>query len=235
MVKRGKKYRSVRGEAEEQVILSVDDALAGAKEHAYAKFDESVDVAVNLGIDASKGDQVVRGSVLLPNGRGKTVKVLVFAKGEYADKATAAGADYVGLEDLIEKIEGGWIDFDFAVATPDVMSQIGKLARILGSKGLLPNKKVGTVTFDVADIVADLKKGRFFFKNDKSAIVHFSIGKVSFTVDQLKENLMAFAKALVAAKPPASKGRFLKKASLASTMGVAMPVSVDDIIKQMSS
>ena len=200
------------------------------KQLAYAKFDESVDVDINLGIDAAKGEQAVRGSVLLPHGRGKAIKVLVFAKDEYADQARAAGADYVGTQDLVEKIEQGWTDFNYAVATPDVMGMVGQLAKILGPRGLLPNKKLGTVTFDVGATVTDLKKGRMFFKNDKQGLVHFPIGRVSFDVQKLHDNLLSFIKALMQSKPAAAKGKFLKKVSLTSTMGVGLRVNPEELL-----
>lgn len=230
-MKRGKNYKEAVQGYKKGDLLSLNDALARLKEKAYVKFDESVDVDVNVGIDASKGDQVVRGSVMLPHGTGKKVRVIVFAKGEYIDQAQKAGADHVGLEDLIDKIAGGWMDFEYAVATPDVMGMVGKLAKQLGPRGLLPNKKVGTVTFDVGHIVKELKSGRKFFKNDKNAIVHFSLGKVSFEVDKLRDNVKAFIKALSSAKPPSSKGKFIKKISLSSTMGVGTSVNADEILK----
>lgn len=229
MAKHGKKYN----EAEAKIVADKKYALAEGiskiKELAHAKFDESIDAHVNIGIDPSKGEQAVRGSVLLPNGTGKKVRVVVFAKGDYAEKARKAGADFVGAEDLVEKISNGWLDFDYAVATPDIMGMVGKLAKLLGPKGLLPNKKVGTVTFDVADIVQDLKKGRVFFKNDKNAIVHFTFGKKSFDVKQLQENISAFLKALATSKPPTSKGRFIKKVTITATMGPSIPVNLDEI------
>lgn len=211
MVKHGKKYYKAREGLSKDEVYSFDKGVSRVKELAQAKFDESVDVDVSVGIDPSKGDQVVRGSVLLPYGTGRKVKVLVFAKGDYAEKAVKASADYVGAEDLIEQIEGGWMDFTYAVATPDLMGLVGKVAKILGPRGLLPNKKTGTVTFDVAAIVEDLKKGRLFFKNDKNGIVHFSIGKVSFSSEKLHQNLLAFTKALAASKPASSKESLLKK------------------------
>lgn len=229
MAKHGKKYLKASEQVVRGEVLPVDQALGKVKQLSYTKFDESVDVNINLGIDASKGEQVVRGSVILPFSKGKQVKVLVFAKGDHAEKAQKAGADYVGADDLIEKINGGWLDFDFAVATPDLMGMVGKVAKILGPKGLLPNKKLGTVTLDVADVINDLKKGRQFFKNDKSGLVHFTIGKVSFDVDKLHQNLTAFVKALVAVKPAASKGKFLKKMTLSSTMGLGIVVNPDDV------
>jgi len=229
MAKHGKKYRKSAELIKDKQLLSAKDALAKVKDLAYTKFDESVDLSVNLGIDPSKGDQVVRGSVLLPYAKEKEPVVIVFAKGDYAEKAQAAGADFVGAEDLVEKISKGWLGFDFAVSTPDLMGTVGKLAKILGPKGLLPNKKLGTVTFDVAEVVKDLKKGRQFFKNDKSGLVHFSIGKTSFDVDKLNENFAAFIKSLLASKPASSKGKFLKKITVSSTMGVGLPVNPDDV------
>lgn len=190
----GKKYNAAKQQIVPGKIYSILEGIKKVKELAYAKFDESVDVSVNLGIDPSRGDQVVRGSVLLPHGTGKKIKVAVFAKGDYVDAALKAGADYVGAEDLIEKIEGGWLDFNYSVATPDMMGLVGKVAKILGPRGLVPNKKTGTVTFDVVKTVEDLKKGREFFKNDKNGIVHFSFGKVSFPVEYLVDNLSAFMK-----------------------------------------
>lgn len=231
MAKHGKKYIQAHQKVVKGQELPALQAVAKVKELAYAKFDESVDAHVNLGIDAAKGEQVVRGSVTLPHSKGQAVRVIVFAKGDYADKALKAGADEVGTEDLVEKINGGWMDFDYAVATPDLMGMVGKLAKILGPRGLLPNKKLGTVTFDVGIVVADLKKGRMFFKNDKSGIVHFSFGKVSFTPQQLEDNLAAFIKALMAAKPATSKGKFLKKLTVTSTMGVGVGVNPDEILR----
>jgi len=231
MSKRGKKYNQAAQKAEKEGFFSAQEGLDRVKELAYAKFDESVDVHVNLGIDPTKGDQAVRGSVMLPHGRGKEVKVIVFAKGDQADAAKAAGADYVGDQDLVDKISKGWMDFDYAVATPDLMGIVGKLAKILGPRGLLPNKKTGTVTFDVQDVVKELKKGKAFFKNDKSGLIHFSFGKLSFDKEKLHENLTAFIKALIAAKPSSSKGKFLKKVVVASSMGVGIPVNPDEFLR----
>ena len=228
MAKHGKKHLQAK-EALSVENLSVDQALAKIKELAHAKFNESVDVDINLGIDPTKGDQAVRGSVMLPHGRGKEPRVVVFAKGEHADTAKASGADIVGGQDLIDKISEGWMDFDYAVATPDMMGLVGKVAKILGPRGLLPNKKLGTVTFDVGQIVKELKQGRVFFKNDKQGLVHFSLGKLSFDPSKLHENLQAFVKALLAAKPPASKGKFLKKMTLTSTMGVGIDINPDEV------
>lgn len=230
MSKHGKKYIKASKSIDAQALVPVDQALIKVKELAYAKFDESVDVSINLGIDPSKGEQVVRGSVVLPHGRGKVVRILVFAKGDYAEQAKKAGADFVGLEDLIEKITAGWVDFDQAIATPDVMALVGKVAKILGPRGLLPNQKLGTVTFDVVGIVTELKKGRQFFKNDKSGLVHCALGRVSFSPQALKENIAAFLKALAISKPATSKGKFLKKMTISSTMGVGIQVNPDELL-----
>ena len=230
-MKRGKKYTTAAQGVEKGKFLTLDEAVNKMKEKAFAKFDESVDLDINVGIDPSKGDQVVRGSVILPHGNGRKVRVIVFTKGEYVDKAEKAGADYVGLEEYIDKVSNGWMDFEYAVATPDVMGVVGKLAKQLGPRGLLPNKKVGTVTFDVDQVVRELKSGRAFFKNDKNAVVHFSLGKVSFGVDELKNNVRAFLKALALSKPASSKGKFIKKITLSSTMGVGFNVALEDFLK----
>jgi large subunit ribosomal protein L1 len=226
----GKKHVSVKEKLAATSITSTKSALEFVVKNAHVKFDETVDVDVILGIDASKGEQTVRGSVLLPHGIGKQVRVLVFAKGDYEDAARKAGADYVGVEDLIEKIEGGWADFDAAVATPDLMGLVGKVAKILGPRGLLPNKKVGTVTFDVASIVSDLKKGRVSFRNDKGGVVHAPFGKVSFGADKLLENLSALLKSIQSSKPATAKGKFIRKVSISSTMGVGVTINQDEIV-----
>lgn len=226
MKKHGKKYNKAKSNLGLDANFVVRDALSKVKDLSFASFDESVDVAVNLGIDASKGEQVVRGSVVLPGGTGKKVKVLVFAEGAKADEAKAAGADFVGFQELVDKISGGWIGFDFAVATPDLMPRLGALAKILGPKGLLPNKKLGTVTEDVASVVKELKKGKSFFKNDKYGLIHFSIGKTSFEVDVLHQNFEEFFKVLLASKPSAAKGKFIRKVSVSSSMGIGVPVDL---------
>jgi large subunit ribosomal protein L1 len=228
MINGGKKYRKAADLVQRDKFFTVRDALAQVKSLAYAKFDESVDVNISLGIDATKGEQVVRGSVVLPHGKGKKARIIVFAKGDYATQAKEAGADYVGDVDLIEKIKGGWLDFEFAIATPDLMGAVGQLAKILGPRNLLPNKKLGTVTYGVADVVADLKRGRVFFKNDKQGLVHFTIGKVSFDANKLYDNFVAFIKALAQVRPATAKGKFLKKASVSSTMGVGVRVGVEE-------
>lgn len=229
MNKHGKKYNKAKSSVGQKVVHSVRDAFEKVKSLSFAGFDESVDVAVNLGIDASKGDQVVRGSVTMPNGTGKKTKVLVFAEGAKADEAKAAGADFVGFQDLVEKISGGWIDFNYAVATPDLMPRLGVLAKVLGPKGLLPNKKLGTVTDDVAKVVVELKKGKSFFKNDKYGIVHFSLGKKSFDLGKLQENFEEFFRVLASSKPASSKGKFIRKVTVSSTMGVGVLVDLADL------
>lgn len=219
MGKVGKKYALAASKVDPTKSYSLDEAFNLVKEIAYAKFDESVDVAVNLGVDPKHSDQMVRGAVVLPYGTGKPVKVLVFAKGEKEKEAKEAGADYVGAEDLVEKIQSGWFDFDKAVATPDIMGLVGKLGKILGPRGLMPNPKVGTVTFDVAKAVKELKAGKIEFKVDKAGIIHASIGKVSFPPEHLKENFKALIETLIRLKPATSKGVYLKKCYLTTTMG----------------
>ena len=229
----GKKYRAAaekmdqRGHSQSGAPSNWKEGLELVVKSAYAKFDESVDVDIVLGIDPTKGEQNVRGAVLLPNGTGKTVRVVAFVKGDHEDAATKAGADFVGAEDLVEKIKGGWMEFDAAVATPDMMGLVGKVARILGPRGLLPNKKVGTVTLDVGPVVEELKKGRVAYRNDKSGIIHASFGKISFGADKLVENLNALFKAVRASKPATSKGTYIKKIMVSSTMGPGVALSAE--------
>lgn len=229
MTNHGKKYIHAKEKLPVDKVFSLEEGINKVKELAFARFDESVDAHINLGINPTKGEQTVRGSVVLPHGVGKKKKVIVFAKGEYAQQAKEAGADIVGAEDLIQKIESGWTDFDYAVATPDIMAVLGKVAKILGPRGLLPSKKTGTITFDVGAVVEDLKKGRVFFRNDKYGNVHFNFGKVSFNPESLKENLIVFLKALLAAKPSAAKGKFIKKATITSTMGIGIKVNAEEL------
>ncbi|MBY0353064.1 50S ribosomal protein L1 [Candidatus Babeliales bacterium] len=224
-----KNHKKVQELLAKTEITNWKSALDFVTKNTYTKFDESVDADITLGIDASKGDQTVRGSVLLPHGLGKKVRVLVFAKGQYEEDARKAGADFVGADDLVEKIEGGWMDFDAAVATPDLMGLVGKVAKVLGPRGLLPNKKIGTVTFDVADIVSDLKKGRLSFRNDKGGVLHAPFGKASFGSEKLIENLAALIKAIQSCKPASSKGKFLRKITISSTMGVGVIINPDEI------
>ncbi len=232
MSEHGKKYLKVKEKLGSAAPKDWKSALDFISKNAIAKFDETVDADIVLGIDAAKGEQTVRGSVLLPNGTGKKTRVLVFAKGEYEEQAKKAGADYVGVEDLVAKIEGGWADFDAAVATPDLMGIVGKVAKILGPRGLLPNKKVGTVTFDIAGIVQDLKKGRVSYRNDKAGIVHAPFGKVSFGADKLYQNLVTLVQSIRTSKPPTSKGKFIKKISISSTMGVGISINPDELVQE---
>ena len=212
---------------------SLEDAVSLVKESSYAKFDESIDLAVNLGIDPRKSDQMVRGAVVLPHGIGKKIRVLVFAKGEKEKEAIDAGADYVGSEDLVEKISKGWLDFDKAVATPDIMGLVGKLGKILGPRGLMPNPKLGTVTFDIAKAVKEIKAGKVEYKAEKAGIVHVPLGKVSFDSKKLRENVKAIIDSIVKAKPATSKGKYLKKLSISSTMGPGISVDITSLGKEV--
>ncbi len=225
----GKKHKVALDQLANSDVTTWKRALELVVKSAHVKFDESADVDIVLGIDPTKGEQTVRGSALLPHGIGKKIRVLVFAKGEYEEAAKKAGADYVGVEDLIQKIESGWADFDAAVATPDLMGVVGKVAKILGPRGLLPNKKVGTVTFDIAGIVSDLKKGRVSFRNDKTGVLHAPFGKVSFGAEKLYDNLVSLIRAIIACKPSSSKGKFLKKITISSTMGIGISINPDEI------
>ena len=218
MPKRGKKYRANLARIDRQRRYEVGEALALLKELSHASFDESVDVAIRLGVDPRQSDQMVRGTVMLPHGTGKTVRVLVFAKGEKEEEARAAGADFVGAEDLVEKIKGGWLDFDKAIATPDMMPKVGPVAKILGPRGLMPNPKVGTVTKDVAKAVQDQKAGRVEFRVDKGANVHATIGRISFDTSKLEENFHALLEQVVRLKPQTSKGVYLQSIAVSSTM-----------------
>lgn len=227
----GKKLQTARGKVEAGKEYSLEDAIKCAKEAAYAKFDETVDLALNLGIDPRKSEQMVRGTVVLPHGIGKKVRVLVFAKGEKEKEALEAGADYVGAEDLVEKITKGWLDFDKSVATPDVMGLVGKLGKILGPRGLMPNPKVGTVTFDVARTVKEIKAGKVEYKAEKAGIVHVPIGKVSFDTEKLLENAKTVIQSIIKAKPATSKGKYLKKIAVSSTMGPGIAVDIASLGK----
>ncbi|RMF93521.1 MAG: 50S ribosomal protein L1 [Candidatus Schekmanbacteria bacterium] len=226
----GKKYKEALKKIDASKLYEVGEALSLIKESAYANFDESVDAAINLGVNPKHADQMVRGTVLLPNGTGKKVRVLVFAKGEKELEAKEAGADYVGNEEIVKKIQGGWLDFDKAVATPDMMGMVGKLGKILGPRGLMPNPKSGTVTNDLAKAIADIKKGQVEFKVEKAGIVHCTFGKVSFPVEKLVENFYSLLSAIVKQKPPASKGKYVKKITFSSTMGVGVKVDVNQAL-----
>jgi len=219
-----KRYKAIATKVDRNKLYALTDALALVKENAVAKFDESIDVAVNLGIDARKSDQLVRGSVVLPRGTGKTVRVAVFAQGAKAEEARAAGADIVGFDDLAESIKAGNLDFDVVIASPDAMRLVGQLGQVLGPRGLMPNPKVGTVSADVAGAVRNAKAGQVQYRNDKNGIIQCTIGRVSFAPEALRENLLALIDALAKAKPAASKGVFMKKVSLSSTMGVGVRV-----------
>jgi large subunit ribosomal protein L1 len=219
MSTRGKRYVEARTKIDRASRYDLDAGMALLKGAKPAKFDESVDMAIRLGVNPKHADQMVRGTVALPHGVGKEVKVLVFAKGEKEKEAREAGADFVGAEELVEKITGGWTDFDKAIATPDMMGTVGKLGKVLGPRGLMPNPKVGTVTFDVARAVKELKAGRVEFKVDKTGIVHTTVGKISFSADQLKENVMALMDTIIRAKPSSSKGTYLRSVAISTTMG----------------
>lgn len=219
-----KRLRAIREKVEHGKVYPINDALQTVKDCATTKFVESVDVSVNLGVDPRKSDQVVRGSTVLPHGSGKTVRVAVFAQGEQAEAATAAGADIVGFDDLAETIKGGTMDFDVVIATPDAMGVVGKLGQILGPRGLMPNPKVGTVTKDVSQAVTNAKAGQVRYRTDKNGIIHCPIGNVSFEVDRLRENLEALLTDLNKAKPSAAKGIYLKKITVSSTMGPGLLV-----------
>jgi large subunit ribosomal protein L1 len=210
-------------------LYGVDEAIGLAKTNATAKFDETIEVALNLGVDPRHADQMVRGVVNLPKGTGKSVRVAVFAKGAKADEAKAAGADVVGAEDLMETVQGGQIDFDRVIATPDMMGVVGRLGKVLGPKGLMPNPKLGTVTMDVAKAVTDAKGGQVEFRVEKAGIVHAGIGKASFSEGDLKENFVAFMDAIIKGKPSGAKGKFVKKVSVSSTMGPGVKVALEEI------
>nr|WP_207649293.1 50S ribosomal protein L1 [Butyrivibrio fibrisolvens] len=225
MMKHGKKYVEAAKLIEKAKLYEADEAIALVKKSASAKFDETVELHIRTGCDSRHADQQIRGAVVLPNGTGKTVKVLVFAKGTKLDEAQAAGADYVGGDELIPKIQNeGWLDFDVVVATPDMMGVVGRLGKVLGPKGLMPNPKAGTVTMDVAKAIADIKAGKIEYRLDKANIVHVPIGKASFTEQQLTENYNAIMEAISKAKPSSVKGQYLKSISLATTMGPGVKI-----------
>jgi large subunit ribosomal protein L1 len=224
MAKLSKRIQSIRSAVDRGKVYPLAEALTIAKQNASAKFDESIDVSVNLGVDAKKSDQLVRGSVVLPQGTGKSVRVAVFAQADKAQEAKDAGADVVGFEDLAEQIKGGNIDFEVAIASPDAMRVVGQLGQILGPRGLMPNPKVGTVTPNVAEAVKNAKAGQVQYRTDKAGIIHCSIGRASFTEDALAENLKALIDALNKAKPASTKGVYLKKISVSSTMGPGLRV-----------
>jgi large subunit ribosomal protein L1 len=219
----GKHYRAAVATLEPRKLHSPREAVEKVKATAYAKFDESVDIAVRLGVDPKHADQIVRGTVSLPHGTGKKIRVLVIAQGDKAKEAEAAGADFVGIE-YVQKIKDGWLDTDVIVATPDVMGQLGPLGKVLGPRGLMPNPKAGTVTMNVARAVKELKAGKIEFRVDKSGIVHAGVGKKSFTVEALEENLRTFMEAIVRARPAAAKGHYIRSITVSSSMGPGVPV-----------
>ncbi|MDO9235286.1 MAG: 50S ribosomal protein L1 [Aquabacterium sp.] len=235
MAKLTKRQKAFAGKVDTTKLYGFDDALALIKEAAVAKFDESIDVAVQLGVDAKKSDQVVRGAVVMPNGTGKTKRVAVFAQGAKADEARAAGADIVGMEDLAEQIKAGNINFDVVIASPDTMRIVGTLGTVLGPRGLMPNPKVGTVTPDVATAVKNAKAGQVQFRVDKGGIIHGTIGRRSFDTDKLKANLAALLDAVTKLKPASSKGVYLRKVAVSSTMGVGVRVDVGSVTSGTSA
>ncbi|MBW1842121.1 MAG: 50S ribosomal protein L1 [Deltaproteobacteria bacterium] len=228
MPKRGKKYLEVTKNIGQE-RQSVGDAVQVAIDSSYTKFDETVDMAVRLGVDPRHADQMVRGTVVLPNGIGKEVKVLVFAKGEKESEAQEAGADFVGNDDLVEKIKGGWFGFDKAVATPDIMGTVGKIGRLLGPRGLMPNAKTGTVTFDIARAVSELKAGKIDFRVEKAGIVHAPMGKVSFGAEKIIQNVTAFLETIMRLKPASSKGIYLKTIAISTTMGPGIKIDISSV------
>lgn len=229
----GKQHKAAKAQIDRTKAYTIEEALDLVKGTAHAKFDETVDLCVRLGVDPRKADQMVRGAVVLPNGLGKTVRVLVFAKGEKAMEAQAAGADYVGADELVAKIQEGWYDFDTAIATPDMMGTVGKIGKLLGPRGLMPNPKVGTVTFEVGRAVQEAKSGKVEYRVEKAGIIHAPVGKVSFDAEKLKGNIVALMDALVKAKPATSKGTYLKKISVSSTMGPGVNVDVPALQAQV--
>jgi len=234
MPKRGKNYKNAIAAVDRTKMYDLAEAIDCVLKAKFAKFDEAVDIAVRLGVDPRHADQMVRSSVILPNGTGKTARVLVFAKGEKEKEALAAGADFAGSDEIIEKIKGGWLDFDKTIATPDMMGEVGKIGRILGPRNLMPNAKLGTVTFDITRVVGEIKKGKVDFRVDKAGVVHAAIGKSSFGADKLSENIIAFIDKLVQLKPSTSKGIYLRTISLSSTMGPGFkvdPLQVRSLIK----
>lgn len=225
MPKHGKKYADIAKSYDMRAVYEVEEAINLVKQNAKAKFDETVEIAVRLGLDPRQSDQQIRGAVVLPHGTGVTSRVLVFAKGEKAKEAEAAGADFVGAEELVTKIQGGWFDFDVAIATPDMMGVVGKIGRLLGPKGLMPNPKTGTVTMDVTKAISESKAGKVEYRLDKAANVHARIGKASFTTEQLVGNYNALVETIIKVKPAAAKGQYIKNIVVSSTMSPAVKIN----------
>jgi large subunit ribosomal protein L1 len=228
-MKHGKKWVNARKKVDKTKLHGINEALEFLKANVYTKFDETLEIACVLGIDPKKSDQNVRGAVVLPHGLGKKVRVLAFVQGEKEQEAKDAGADYTGAEDVAQKIQGGWLEFDAVVATPDMMKVVGKLGKILGTRGLMPNPKVGTVTPDISKAIKELKKGKVEFRIEKAGIIHAPLGKMSFGIPQLAENVKTFLEALVKARPASAKGTFLKKVVLTSTMGQGVKIDVGEM------
>ncbi len=226
-MKHGKKWNNTRKKIDKTKEYSLVEAVEFLKGNSQVKFDETIEVAVNLGIDPKKSDQAVRGSVVLPHGLGKAVRILAFAVGDKAQEAKEAGADFVGADDMAEKITGGWLDFDAVVATPDMMKVVGKLGKILGTRGLMPNPKVGTVTMEIGKAIKELKKGKADFRAEKGGILHAPLGKLSFEATKIQENVKTFLEAVAKVKPPSAKGAFMKKVVLTSTMGQGLKIKSD--------
>ncbi|MDR2861684.1 MAG: 50S ribosomal protein L1 [Syntrophobacterales bacterium] len=229
MSQKGKKFLEVKSQVEPGKRYALQEAIDLSIATARAKFDETIDIAVRLGVNPAHADQMVRGSVVLPHGLGKTVRILVFAKGEKEKEALDAGADHVGADELVEKIKGGWLEFDKVVATPDMMGSVGKIGKILGPRGLMPNPKVGTVTFDVATAVAELKAGKVEFRVEKAGIVHTPVGKVSFGAEKIKDNIIALLEMIMKLKPASSKGVYMRSLAISTTMGPGVKVDPVDI------
>jgi len=235
MANRGKRYLEARDKVDRNKRYGLEEGVKLLVETSYAKFDEGVDLAVRLGVDPKKSDQMVRGTVVLPHGTGKKVRVLAFAKGQKEKEASDAGADFVGAEELIEKISKGWLEFDKAIATPDMMGSVSKLGKILGPRGLMPNPKVGTVTFDLERAIKEIKAGKVEFKVEKAGIVHVPVGKISFGFDRLVENIKALLEVILRVKPPTSKGMYFRSIALSTTMGPGIkidPLQVKNVLKQ---
>ena len=230
---KGKKHVASLAKIDREKLYSPLDAVKLAQETAYAKFDESVEIAVKLGVDPRHADQMVRGSVVLPNGTGRTVRVLAFVKGDKAKEAQEAGADFFGDDELVAKVEGGWLDFDSVVATPDMMAKVGKLGRVLGPRGLMPNPKIGTVTNDISGIIKQIKSGMVEFRVEKAGIIHTIIGKKSFDADKLMGNLKALIDALVKAKPASSKGVYVRSVAISTTMGVGIKLDTQELLADL--
>jgi len=228
-MKRSKAYTAAAEKIEDGKFYTPVEAITLAKETSTTKYDATVEVALRLGVDPRKADQLVRGTVNLPNGTGKTARVLVFANGDKAEAAREAGADHVGSDDLLEKVAGGWLDFDAVVATPDLMGKVGRLGKVLGPRGLMPNPKTGTVTMDTAKAVSDIKGGKIEFRVDKHANVHFIVGKASFSAEQLDENIQAALEEIVRLKPSSAKGRYIQKGAVSTTFGPGIPLDVNVI------